>query len=93
MHGIVADYYHAGLNHEERNRKQEAWINNQTRTMVCTNAFGMGIDKPNVRVVIHADLPDCLENYYQEAGRAGRDGIKAYAVLLYHKKEPGELRQ
>ena len=93
MHGIKADYYHAGLTHEERNRKQEAWINNQIRTMVCTNAFGMGIDKPDVRVVIHADLTDCLENYYQEAGRAGRDGKRAYAVLLYHSKEPEELKQ
>jgi ATP-dependent DNA helicase RecQ len=92
MHGIVADFYHAGLVAEERNRKQEAWINNQIRTVVCTNAFGMGIDKPDVRVVIHADAPDCLENYYQEAGRGGRDGKKAYAVLLHNGKELEELQ-
>lgn len=93
MHGINSEYYHAGLTHEERNSKQEAWINNTIRTMVCTNAFGMGIDKPDVRIVIHADLPDCLENYYQEAGRAGRDGKKSYAVLLFQEKEPEELKQ
>ncbi|MBC7829910.1 MAG: RecQ family ATP-dependent DNA helicase [Chitinophagaceae bacterium] len=92
MHGIVSGFYHAGLTPDERSAKQEAWINNQTRTMVCTNAFGMGIDKPDVRIVIHADAPDCVENYYQEAGRAGRDGKKAYAVLLYEAKEPEELQ-
>ena len=92
MHGISAGFYHAGLTSEERSRKQEAWISNETRTMVCTNAFGMGIDKPDVRIVIHADVPDCLENYYQEAGRAGRDGKKSYAVLLYDIKEIQELQ-
>ena len=91
MHGISTDFYHAGLAQEERNRKQEEWITNQTRIIVCTNAFGMGIDKPDVRVVIHADSPDCLENYYQEAGRAGRDGKKSYAVLLYGEKDTKEL--
>ena len=91
MHGISADFYHAGLIQEERNRKQEEWITNQTRIIVCTNAFGMGIDKPDVRVVIHADSPDCLENYYQEAGRAGRDGKKSYAVLLHGEKDIKEL--
>lgn len=93
MHGIGADFYHAGLTSEERNRKQEGWINSEIRTMVCTNAFGMGIDKPDVRIVIHADVPDCLENYYQEAGRAGRDGNKAYAVLLHDMKEIQELQR
>ena len=83
LQNIVADYYHAGLTQESRNEKQEAWIKNDTRVLVCTNAFGMGIDKPDVRVVVHYDAPDCLENYYQEAGRAGRDDKKAYAVLLY----------
>ncbi|AEW03173.1 recombinase RecQ [Niastella koreensis] len=91
MHGITADFYHAGLQQEERMRKQASWINNTVRTIVCTNAFGMGIDKPDVRVVIHADVPDCLENYYQEAGRAGRDEKKSYAVLLYDHKELDEL--
>ena len=93
MHGISADFYHAGLTQEERNRKQEEWIKNQTRIIVCTNAFGMGIDKPDVRIVIHADSPDCLENYYQEAGRAGRDGKKAYAVLLYSENDIEELEE
>jgi len=88
---LSADYYHAGLEPDERNKKQEAWISNQTRVIVCTNAFGMGIDKPDVRTVIHADVPDCLENYYQEAGRAGRDGKKAYAVLLYDETDLQEL--
>jgi ATP-dependent DNA helicase RecQ len=91
MHGIAAGFYHAGLTTEERSTRQEAWIRNQIRTMVCTNAFGMGIDKPDVRSVIHADAPDCLENYYQEAGRAGRDRKKAYAVLLHDTKELDDL--
>jgi ATP-dependent DNA helicase RecQ len=91
MHGISSEFYHAGLTQEERNRRQEEWINNQIRVIVCTNAFGMGIDKPDVRVVVHADSPDCLENYYQEAGRAGRDGKKSYAVLLYNDKDLEDL--
>ncbi len=93
LQSISADFYHAGLAQEERNRKQEEWIANKTRVIVCTNAFGMGIDKPNVRTVIHADVPDCLENYYQEAGRAGRDGKISYAVLLYDEKEIKELEE
>ncbi len=93
LQNISSDYYHAGLTQEERNRKQEAWINNKIRVIVCTNAFGMGIDKPDVRSVVHADMPDCLENYYQEAGRAGRDGKRAYAVLLYDEKELSELAE
>lgn len=93
LQGIAADFYHAGLSQDERNRKQEEWIANKTRVIVCTNAFGMGIDKPDVRSVIHADVPDCLENYYQEAGRAGRDGKRSYAVLLYDEKEIRELEE
>jgi ATP-dependent DNA helicase RecQ len=93
LQNISADFYHAGLAQEERNKKQEAWINNKTRVIVCTNAFGMGIDKPDVRTVIHADVPDCLENYYQEAGRAGRDGKKSFAVLLYDERDMLELEE
>lgn len=93
LHHISADYYHAGLSHEERNEKQENWLKNKTRIMVCTNAFGMGIDKPDVRTVVHMDIPDCLENYYQEAGRAGRDGKKSYAVLLYRDQDIDDLQK
>ena len=91
LQNISASYYHAGLMQEERSRRQEEWISNKTRVIVCTNAFGMGIDKPDVRSVIHADIPDCLENYYQEAGRAGRDGKVSYAVLLHDEKDLHEL--
>ena len=91
LQNISSDFYHAGLEQEERSKKQEAWINNKISVIVCTNAFGMGIDKPDVRTVIHADVPDCLENYYQEAGRAGRDGKKSYAVLLYDERGLQEL--
>ena len=87
LQNIAADYYHAGLSQEERNSKQQAWVNNKIRVIVCTNAFGMGIDKPDVRTVMHFDVPDCVESYYQEAGRAGRDGKKSYAVLLYDDYE------
>jgi ATP-dependent DNA helicase RecQ len=93
LNGISADYYHAGLNNDERNSRQEAWIANKTRIICCTNAFGMGIDKPDVRTVIHYDVPDALENYYQEAGRAGRDGQKSYAVLFYNEAELKDLRK
>ena len=93
LNSINADYYHAGLNNEDRNKKQENWITNKTRVIVCTSAFGMGIDKPDVRVVVHYDVPDCLENYYQEAGRAGRDGKRSYAVLLYNNKELENLQE
>ena len=88
---ISADFYHAGLTGEQRNIRQQSWINNKTRVIVSTNAFGMGIDKPDVRTVVHFDLPDCLENYYQEAGRAGRDGKRAYAVLLHDMNEASDL--
>jgi ATP-dependent DNA helicase RecQ len=92
LQNIPADHYHAGLTQEERSRKQEDWINDKLRVVVCTNAFGMGIDKPGVRSVIHYDLPDCLENYYQEAGRAGRDGKRSYAVAVYQQQDVDELR-
>jgi ATP-dependent DNA helicase RecQ len=88
-YNIQADYYHAGLPPEERNLKQEKWMTNQLRVIVCTSAFGMGIDKPDVRTVIHYDMPDSLETYYQEAGRAGRDEQKSYAVLL---AEPTDMK-
>ena len=91
LQNISSDFYHAGLPQEERSRRQEDWIKNKTRVIICTNAFGMGIDKPDVRSVVHADIPDCLENYYQEAGRAGRDGEKSYAVLLYDEHDITEL--
>ncbi len=90
-HNISADYYHAGLNMEQRSERQDRWINNQTRIMVATNAFGMGIDKPDVRIVIHWELPDGLEAYYQEAGRAGRDGKPSYAILLYNEGDRKKL--
>jgi superfamily II DNA helicase RecQ/very-short-patch-repair endonuclease len=92
MHGISSTNYHAGLKPEERNQRQKDWIDNKVRVIVCTNAFGMGIDKPDVRLVVHIDVPDCLENYYQEAGRAGRDGKKSYAVLLYDERDLEELK-
>ncbi|HEU4902006.1 MAG TPA: DEAD/DEAH box helicase [Flavisolibacter sp.] len=93
MHGLSANFYHAGLPQEQRSKRQLGWVDNKTRIIVCTNAFGMGIDKPDVRVVVHMDAPDCLENYYQEAGRCGRDGKKAYAVLLYQEKDVEELEE
>lgn len=91
QNGISSDFYHAGLDPSSRNKKQEEWIKNIRRVMVATNAFGMGIDKPDVRVVIHLDLPDSLEAYYQEAGRAGRDEKNAFAVLLYNVSDVSRL--
>ncbi|ACU58760.1 RecQ family ATP-dependent DNA helicase [Chitinophaga pinensis] len=91
--GISATYYHAGLTGDERTARQELWINSRIRVIACTNAFGMGIDKPDVRLVVHYDATDALEAYYQEAGRAGRDEKKAYAVLLYQQQELNEMVQ
>lgn len=91
QHKISADFYHAGLDHQTRLERQERWMNSRTRVIVATNAFGMGIDKPDVRSVIHLDLPDDLESYYQEAGRAGRDGKNAWAVVLYDDADLAEL--
>ncbi|MBW6478576.1 MAG: RecQ family ATP-dependent DNA helicase [Bacteroidales bacterium] len=88
---ISADYYHAGLDPKTRDNKQEAWIQEKRRIIVSTNAFGMGIDKPNVRFVVHMDLPESPEAYFQEAGRAGRDEKKAYAVLLFNKSDTIDL--
>ncbi len=92
LQNVSADFYNAGLSKEERSKKQEAWISNLNRVIVCTNAFGMGIDKPDVKTVIHYDVPDCVENYYQEAGRAGRDGKRAYAVLLFTPEDITTLK-
>lgn len=91
--GIKTDHYHAGLNNEKRSAKQDDWINNKTRVIVATNAFGMGIDKPDVRVVVHMELPDNLESYYQEAGRAGRDEKIAYAVALFNQNDIDNLKK
>jgi ATP-dependent DNA helicase RecQ len=90
---ISADFYNAGLSPEMRNAKQDDWQKGRTRIIVATNAFGMGIDKPDVRVVVHLDLPDSIEAYFQEAGRAGRDGKTAYAVLLYHDSDRVKFEQ
>ncbi|MFY0653614.1 MAG: RecQ family ATP-dependent DNA helicase [Cyclobacteriaceae bacterium] len=91
--GISASYYHAGLGIKERAQRQNEWLQNKVRVIVATNAFGMGIDKPDVRVVIHLDIPDSLEAYYQEAGRAGRDGRNAFAVLLYNQNDITQLKE
>ena len=90
---ITADFYHAGLDDATKDIRQHRWQSGESRVMVATNAFGMGIDKPDVRIVIHMDLPDSIESYFQEAGRAGRDGQKAYAVILYAKSDKTTLRK
>lgn len=89
---VSADFYHAGLDAATRDKRQKAWMDGQTRVMVSTNAFGMGIDKPNVRFVVHMDLPDSLEAYFQEAGRGGRDGNQSWAVMLYEKADIIDLK-
>ena len=91
--GITADFYHAGLDDATKDIRQHRWQKGESRVMVATNAFGMGIDKPDVRLVLHLDLPDSLEAYFQEAGRAGRDGQKAYAIILYSPSDKATLRK
>ncbi|MBR4070191.1 MAG: ATP-dependent DNA helicase RecQ, partial [Bacteroidaceae bacterium] len=91
--GIPTTYYHAGLSPEDKNDRQQRWTSGEMRVMVATNAFGMGIDKPDVRIVVHVDMPNSPEEYYQEAGRAGRDGERSYAVLLYGKSDRLTLRK
>ena len=90
---LTATFYHAGLNNDVKDLRQKEWLQEEKRVMVATNAFGMGIDKPNVRIVIHMDMPDSPEAYFQEAGRAGRDGQKAFAVLLYAKSDKVNLKK
>lgn len=89
--GVSATYYHAGLELGEKDKRQKSWIADETRVIVATNAFGMGIDKPDVRVVVHIDCPDSIEAYFQEAGRGGRDGNKAYAIMLYNNNDRAKL--
>lgn len=91
--GITADFYHAGLDNAVKDLRQKRWQSGECRVMVATNAFGMGIDKPDVRIVLHIDLPDSMEAYFQEAGRAGRDGEKAYAVILYSRSDKTTLHK
>ena len=91
--GFAADFFHAGLSHEEKIHKQNAWKLDECRVIVATNAFGMGIDKPDVRTVIHMDLPNSLEEYFQEAGRAGRDGGRSYSVILYTAADSAKLKK
>ncbi len=91
--GIEATYYNAGLENAQKDERQKAWQSDKTRVMVATNAFGMGIDKPDVRIVIHMDMPDSIEAYFQEAGRGGRDGKKSYAILLWNKGDIGKINK
>ena len=91
--GVSADFYNAGLSSEERALRQKSWLEGRTRVLVCTNAFGMGIDKPDVRFVVHLDLPDNVESYFQEAGRAGRDKELAYCVLLYASEDKARVQR
>ena len=91
--GVSVQFYHAGIDPEEKEARQQAWKEGRSRVMVATNAFGMGIDKPDVRLVVHLDMPSSPEEYYQEAGRAGRDGNTAYAVLLYSPTDKSKLHK
>jgi ATP-dependent DNA helicase RecQ len=93
QNNFSSDFYHAGLSSADKTKKQNAWKNNETRIIVCTNAFGMGIDKPDVRLVIHTDLPNSIEEYFQEAGRAGRDGESSSAIILFEKNDSAKLKK
>ena len=90
---VSSNFYHAGLTHEERDERQKKWTSGEIRIIISTNAFGMGIDKPDVRIVVHMDIPPNLESYYQEAGRAGRDGKKSFAVIIYHESDLDEIKK
>lgn len=91
--GVVATYYHAGLDAFEKEKRQQLWMKDEVQVMVATNAFGMGIDKPEVRLVVHFEMPDSIESYFQEAGRGGRDGKKSFAIALYNKADDRKLKK
>ncbi len=90
--GISSTFFHGGISNEEKENRLDDWLNNRKQVIVATNAFGMGIDKPDVKTVIHINLPDSIESYFQEAGRAGRNGDKAYAIIFKYKGDEAMLK-